>query len=78
MTATNAAGKLMQWLADALNDVEAAVVREARRRVPARPVDRETRLELVALPIIQDGEIEGVAALARELADHAAAEMRGA
>ncbi|MDH2311458.1 hypothetical protein [Methylobacterium brachiatum] len=74
----NAAGKLMQWLGDALTDVETAVTREAKRRRPANSADRETRLELLALAIIQNGNPDETAAFARELADHAAVEARGA
>jgi hypothetical protein len=63
----NAAGKLMQWLGDALTDVETAAHNEARRRTPSHPMDRETRLQILALPTIQDGSTDETEALAREL-----------
>jgi hypothetical protein len=73
----NAAGKLMQWLGDALTGVESAADEEARRRQPTTRCDRETRLEMLARPIIQNGDPDEMAAFARELLDHAAAEARG-
>jgi hypothetical protein len=63
----NAAGKLMQWLGDALIDVETAAHNEARRRTPFHPMDRETRLQILALPTIQNGSPDEAEALAREL-----------
>ena len=73
----NAAGKLMQWLGDALTDVETAANNEARRRRPATSDDRETRLEMLALPVIQNGDPDEIEAFARELLAHAEAERRG-
>ncbi len=73
----NAAGELMQWLGDALTDVESAVIAEARRRAPATRHDREVRLEILALPIIQNGDPDKTEAFALELLAHAAAERRG-
>ncbi|MCJ2049658.1 hypothetical protein [Methylobacterium sp. J-070] len=73
----NAAGKLMQWLGDALTDVETAANKEARRRRPANSADRETRLEMLALPVIQNGDPDEAEAFARELSAHAEAERQG-
>ncbi len=70
----NAAGKLMQWLGDALTDVETAAINEARRRRPAKPADCETRLKMLALPVIQNGDPDETVAFARELLAHAEAE----
>lgn len=73
----NVAGELMQWLGDALTDVETAANNEARRRRPASRADRETRLEILALPVIQNGDPDETEAFARELLAHAEAERRG-
>lgn len=73
----NAAGKLMQWLGDALTDVETAANKEARRRSPTRPDDRETRLEMLALPTIQNGDPDETEAFALELLRHATADRKG-
>ena len=73
----NAAGKLMHWLGDALTDVESAANKEARRRRPTTSCDREKRLEMLALPVIQNGDPDETAAFARELAAHAEAERAG-
>ena len=73
----NVAGKLMQWLGDALTDVETAANDEARRRRPANADDRETRLEILAQPVIQNGDPDETEAFARELLAHAAAWREG-
>ncbi|MCJ2124777.1 hypothetical protein [Methylobacterium sp. J-077] len=73
----NAVGKLMQWLGDALTDVETAANDEARRRRPTTSSDRETRLEMLALPVIQNGDPDQTEAFARELLAHAEAERAG-
>ncbi|MCJ2092810.1 hypothetical protein MKK67_09890 [Methylobacterium sp. J-072] len=73
----NAAGELMQRLGDALTDVESAAIREARLRRPTTRDDRETRLKILALPVIQNGDHDDTAAFARELAAHAEAERAG-
>ena len=73
----NAPGKLMQWLGDALTDVETAANNEARRRRPGNRSDRETRLEMLALPVIQNGDPDETEAFARELLAHAEAERAG-
>lgn len=73
----NAAGRLMLWLSDELCAVEGAVTKEARRRTPMSRHDRETRLEILAAPVIQNGDPDETAAFARELAAHAAAERAG-
>ncbi|MCJ2093988.1 MULTISPECIES: hypothetical protein [unclassified Methylobacterium] len=70
----NAAGKLMQWLGDALTDVETAVDKEAARRLPDNASDRETRLSMLAVQTIDNGDPEAIEAFARELLAHAAAE----
>ncbi|SFM06084.1 hypothetical protein [Methylobacterium pseudosasicola] len=74
----NDIGKLMHWLGDALTDVETAVDEEVARRAPANHADRETRLSMRAVTIIDDGDPETIRAFALELLDHAAAEFRGA
>ena len=76
-TQYNAAGKLMQWLGDALTDVESAAAEEARRREPADSSERETRLSMLALTTINNGDPDEIAAFARELLAHAEAERRG-
>jgi hypothetical protein len=73
----NAAGRLMQWLGDALTDVETAANNEARRRTPLINADRETRLEMLALPVIQNGDPDETEAFARELLAHVEAERQG-
>ncbi|SFM92753.1 hypothetical protein [Methylobacterium pseudosasicola] len=73
----NAAGKLMNWLGDALTDVESAANKEAKRRRPTTSCDREKRLEILAAPVIQNGDPDETAAFARELATHAEAERAG-
>lgn len=73
----NAAGKLMQWLGDALTAVETAVNQEVRRRRPTDSADRETRLEVLALPVIQNGDPDEIEAYARELLAHVEAERAG-
>lgn len=73
----NAAGRLMQWLGDALTDIETAANNEARRRTPLLNSERETRLEMLALPVIQNGDPDETEAFARELLAHVAAERRG-
>ncbi|MCJ2070060.1 hypothetical protein MKK75_14860 [Methylobacterium sp. J-030] len=70
----NVAGELMQWLGDALTDVETAANDEARRRRPTTRADRETRLEMLALPVIRNGDPDETAAFARELLAHVEAE----
>ncbi|TXN51700.1 hypothetical protein [Methylobacterium sp. WL2] len=73
----NAAGELMQRLGDALTDVESAAIREAQRRQPTTPDDRETRLKILAMPVIENGDLDETEAFARELAVHAEAERAG-
>ncbi|MCJ2097454.1 hypothetical protein, partial [Methylobacterium sp. E-046] len=73
----NDAGKLVQWIGDALTDVESAVNKEVRRRRPTSPADRETRLEILAPPVIQNGDADEIEAFARELLGHAEAERAG-
>ncbi|AYO83684.1 hypothetical protein EBB05_16350 [Methylobacterium brachiatum] len=74
----NAAGKLMQWLGDALADVADEARKEAQRRRPKTPNERETRLTILAGPTIDNGDPDEIAALAGEMLAHAAAEARGA
>ena len=70
----NAAGGLMQWLGDALTDVESAVIAEARKRIPATRHDRGIRLGILAPPTIQNGDPDETEAFALELLAHAVAE----
>ena len=67
----------MQWLGDALTDVETAANDEARRRTPANRTDRETRLKMLALPTVQDGDLDQTEAFARDLLAHVEAERAG-
>ncbi|SFN00424.1 hypothetical protein [Methylobacterium pseudosasicola] len=73
----NAVGELTQWLGDALTDVETAAFDEARRRRPTTHADRETRLKMLARPVIQNGDPDEIAAFAGELAAHSLAELQG-
>ena len=70
----NAAGKLMQWLGDALTDVEREAAEEAQRRAPADSSERETRLSMLAGTTINNGDPDEIEAFARELLAHAEAE----
>ncbi|MCJ2102798.1 hypothetical protein [Methylobacterium sp. E-046] len=70
----NAAGKLVQWIGDALTDVEGAAEKEARRRVPDNREDRETRLSMLAVSVIDNGDPEAIEELACELLAHAKVE----
>ncbi|GJE13280.1 hypothetical protein [Methylobacterium longum] len=67
----------MQWIGDALTDVESAVNKEVRRRRPTSPVDRETQLEMLTPPVIQNGDPDEAEAFARELLAHAEAKRAG-
>ena len=73
----NAAGKLMNWLGDALTDVESAANKEARGRQATTAADRETRLVILALPTVENGDPDKTAAFARELLAHAKAGRQG-
>ncbi|XYD07767.1 hypothetical protein R1A27_22180 [Methylobacterium sp. NMS12] len=73
----NDAGKLMRWLGDALTDVESAVDREVASRRPGNRLDRETRLSMRAVTLIENGDPDTIKAFALELLDHATAEARG-
>jgi len=77
MAPFNAAGVLMRWIGDALTAVEAAVDREARRRVPGDDFECETRLALLASTIIDNGDDAELEAFARELLAHAVALREG-
>ncbi|MCJ2118779.1 hypothetical protein MKK65_19785 [Methylobacterium sp. J-001] len=73
----NAAGKLMQWLGEALADVADEARKEAQRRRPTTPSERETRLTILAGPTIENGDPDEAVALAGELLAHAEAERAG-
>ena len=73
----NAAGKLMQWLGEALANVADATRKEVQRRRPETPNDRETRLTILAGPTIENGDPDEIAAFAGEMLAHAAAELTG-
>jgi hypothetical protein len=73
----NAAGKLMQWIGDALTSVESAAHEEARRRAPDAPTDRETRLSVLAVTTIDNGDPDETEAFARELLAHVEAIREG-
>jgi hypothetical protein len=73
----NLAGELMQWLGDALTDVETAANAAARRRIPKDRLDRETRLKMLALPVIKNGDPDEAEAFAHELLAYAKAEREG-
>ena len=73
----NDAGKLMHWLGDALTEVESAVDKEVAAREPSNRLDRETRLSMRAVTIINNGDPDEIEAFARDLTAHAAAERAG-
>lgn len=73
----NAAGKLMQWLGDALTDVTSAAQLEARLRQPTNSADRETRLSTLAATTIGNGDPDEIEAFARELLAHVEADRAG-
>ena len=73
----NAAGKLMQWLGEALADVADEARKEAQRRRPKTPCDRETRLTILAGPTIESGDPDETAAFAGEMGAHVVAELAG-
>ena len=73
----NAAGKLMRWLGEALADVADEARKEAQRRRPKTPCERETRLTILAGPTIENGDPDEIAAFAGEMLAHAAAELAG-
>lgn len=71
---SGAAHKMMVWLSDALNDVEYAVERECERRTPTDEREREIRLAMIAVPIIESNDPDRIATLAGAVAEHAIAE----
>jgi hypothetical protein len=73
----NAAGKLMQWLGEALADVADEARKEAQRRRPKTPNERETRLIILAGPTIENGGPDEIAAFAGEMGAHVVAELAG-
>lgn len=73
----NAAGKLMQWLGEALADVADEARKEAQRRRPTTPNERETRLTILAGPTIENGDPDEIATLAGEMVAYAVAELAG-
>lgn len=73
----NAAGKLVQWIGDALTAVETAAHAEARRRTPTNGDDRETRLSILAVTTIENGDPDETEGFAHELLAHAAAWREG-
>ena len=70
----NAVGDFMTVLGDALTEVETACIDEARRRAPTGRDEREIQFQLLALPVIQNGDLDEVEAFSRDLAAFAAAE----
>jgi hypothetical protein len=70
----NAAGKLVQWVGDALTAVESAAEEEARRRTPESRDDREGRLSMLAVTTIDNGDPDETEAFARELLAHVEAD----
>lgn len=73
----NAAGKLMQWLGDALTDVETATSAEAARRLPGNSSDRGRHLSIWAASVIDNDDPKSIEAFAWELLAHAEAERAG-
>ena len=73
----NVAGKLVQSIGDALTEVESAAEKEAQRRTPTDRDDRETRLSMLAVTTIDNGDPDETEAFARELLAHAEAERWG-
>ena len=73
----NAVGKLVQWIGDALTAVESAAEKEAAGRTSSDQDDRETRLSMLAVTTIDNGDPDEIEAFARELLAHAEAERQG-
>lgn len=73
----NAAGRLVQWIGDALTEVESAAEKEARRRVPDDRNDRETRLSVLAVRTIDNGDPDQTEAFAQDLLALVEAERQG-
>ena len=73
----NAAGILVQWIGDALTVVESAAAKEAAGRTPSGQDDRESRLSMLAVTTIDNGDPDEIEAFARDLLAHAQAERRG-
>ncbi|KNY20262.1 hypothetical protein [Methylobacterium sp. ARG-1] len=67
----------MQWLGDALADVADEARKEAQRRRPTTPNERETRLKILAGPTIENGDPDEIAAFAGQMLAHTAAELAG-
>ena len=72
----NAAGELMQWLADELTAVESHAADELQRREPIDFEDRKTRLAAVASRIIYNGDDDETAAFIQDLSAWAAEQAR--
>ena len=73
----NAAGKLMQWLGEALADVADEARKEAQRRRPKTPSERGTRLTILVGPTIENGDPDEITAFAGEMGAHVVAELAG-
>jgi hypothetical protein len=73
----NPAGKLVQWVGDLLIGVESAAEKEAKRRAPTDPTDRETRLSMLAVTTIDNGDFDETEAFTRELLAHVEAIREG-
>ncbi len=61
----------MQGLGDALSSVQFEANEEAKRRAPASSEDREIRWQIIARPVLENGDPAEIAALARDLRDYA-------
>ncbi|MBP2497789.1 hypothetical protein ABID82_003994 [Methylobacterium sp. PvP062] len=67
----NVAGRLLQWLGEALTDVERRAADELQRRRPDRPWDRRIRLAAIAAGVIENGDTTETATFIAELATFA-------
>lgn len=67
----NRAGALMQWLGDALSSVQFEANEEAKRRTPTSSEDREIRWQIIARPVLENGDPAEIAAFVRDLRDYA-------
>lgn len=73
----NAAGKLVQWVGDALTAVETAAEEEAKRRTTNFRDDDEIHLSMLAETTIDNGDPDEIEAFAGKLLAHAKAEREG-
>ena len=61
----------MQWLRDALSNMQHAANEEARRRLPTNSNDREIRWKIIARPVLENDDPAEIASFARDLREYA-------